>query len=499
MKRPVKRISTNLYKWLAGGLLAFLALLLPVTSMAADEVHIESTMGVANVTAGDTDYVPSVNAKTNEVVKVQVYYRNTEDAASNKTAQQVRMKLDVPTAAGKAQTIKASVKGDNTNAVSEQVTVNVDSDTANLQYIPGTATWKHNTGTNDAANFIEEKVSDDIVSGAQGIVLEDTKPGNFSATVTILARVMAPGVKVTNQVQLKGETGKWAGSNTAKPGDTVRYLIGYQNMGNTNQANVMVRDTLPAHMSIVPGTTTLTNSAIPDGQAVGNDNVVTDGVNIGNYGAGANAYVTFEAKIDDADKLACGTNDLRNSAGVTPSGMSQYTASAVTTVTRDCSTKPTSPTTPTTPTTPAPVYTCDNLTLTKGDNRTITAKVNYTAKNGASLKTVTYNFGDGGQPLTTDKTSVNHTYAKDGTYSVTATLLLSVNGKDQTTTSEACAQSVTFAPASTTPSSPSTTPTAGKGDLPNTGPGDVAALFVGASVAGAIFHRLFLSRRLARR
>lgn len=490
----MKRFISKLFpmpKWTVAIALAMVAILLPVTSMAAEEVRLESTIGVANVTAGDTDYSQAVNAKTNEVVKVQVYYRNTEDAASDKIAQNVRMKIDVPTAAGKAQTVKASVKGDNTNTVDEQVSVNLDSDNASLQYIPGTATWKHNTGTNEATNYVEEKVSDEVVSGAQGLVLENTKPGNFSATVTILARVMAPGVKVTKQVELKGESNKWADSNTAKPGDTVRYLIGYQNVGNTNQTNVLVRDTLPAHVTIVPGTTVLTNTTSPNGQPVGNDNVTGDGINIGSYGAGANAYVSFEAKIDDADKLACGSNDLRNTTSVQPEGMSAYTADAVTTVTRDCSNNP-SPT----PTPPVAAYSCDQLTITKGDNRKATVKVNYTAKNGASLKTVTYNFGDGGQPLTTDKTSVDHTYVKDGIYSVTATLLVNANGKDQTTTSAACAQTVTFG--GTTPAPP-TAPTGGKSDLPNTGPGDVVALFIGASIVGMGFHYLFLNRRLARR
>jgi len=478
----------KLSKWLLAGAVATVAIVIPVSSMAADTVRIEGTLGVANVTAGDQDYSQAVNAQTSQIVKVQVYYHNTESAGSNKNAQQLRVKLDVPTTAGKAQTIKANVKANNSNVVEQQVAVNLDSDSATLQYVPGTATWKHNNATSDAPNFVEEKISDDIVNGAQGIVLEDAK-SDYAATVTVLARVMAPGVKVTKEVEVKGEQDKWSTTNTAKPGDTLKYLIGYQNTGNITQTKVMASDVMPAHVTFVPGSAVLTSTNNPNGLKLSDDIAKAGGVSIGDFAAGANAYVVFEATVDSADKLTCGSNDIRNTATVQPANMSAYTANAVTTVKRDCASNPT----PTPPTgKPTPVFSCDTLTVDKTTDgtRKITARVSYTAKNGASFKTVSLDFGDKTEPLTTNKTSVDHTYTADGTYTVTATLLLSVNGKDQTNTSAACAKQVSFA-APTTPTSPT-----GSG-LPNTGPGDVVAIFAGAVIVGGLFHRYFLSRRLA--
>jgi uncharacterized repeat protein (TIGR01451 family) len=503
---PTRRL---LRRTLAGSLVILAVTLITTTlvtsaTSAADDVKLGSTIGIANVTAGDKDYAQAVNAKYNEVVKLQVYYNNAEDAASNKTAQKVRVKVDVPTGAGKAQSVKATVKGDNTNAIDEQVAVNLEDDSASLQYIPGSAVWKHNTGTNDATKFTEEKVSDEVVSGANGLVLEDQKPGdNYASTVTVLARVMVPGVKVTKQVEQASDSNKWADNNTAKPGDTLKYLIGYQNTGNTTQNKVIARDTLPEHMTIVPGTTTLTNTTNPSGVTVPSDDIASGGINIGSYAAGANAYISFQAKVDGADKLACGTNDLRATGGVQPENMNEYFGSAVTTVTRDCAAKPTPSPTPIptpTPTPPqaVPTYSCDLLTVTKGDNRKVTAEVDYTAKDGATFKSVTYNFGDGSQALTTDKTTVDYTYEKDGDYNLTASLLLSVNGKDQTSTSAACAKSVSFAAPSTptTPSTPAPTPNA-KDGLPGTGPGDVVGIFAAATVIGTLAHR-FLIRRFVR-
>ncbi len=144
------------------------------------------------------------------------------------------------------------------------------------------------------------------------------------------------------------------------------------------------------------------------------------------------------------------------------------------------------------PVVPTPVYSCDALTLTAGSNRSLTAKVDYTAKDGARLKMVTYSWGDSTTPLVTDKTSASHTYGSDGTYSVSVKLLFSVNGADKYAAENAsCVKSVTI-----------TTPTPGNPDtpqvLPDTGAGSVAGLFGLVSVLSAIGYRLFLSRKLAR-
>jgi len=277
---------------------------------------------------------------------------------------------------------------------------------------------------------------------------------------------------------VKGQTNKWSNNNTAKPGDTMKYMIEYGNTGNTDQTKVIVRDSLPAHMSLVPGTTKVTNAQYPQGTAISSNDVVNGGINIGTYKPGANAFVTFEVKIDDADKLACGATEFRNVGVAHPEGLNEYYNTAITTVNKDCGSA-------------TPAYSCDMLNVTPGEGRKVTAQVNYTAKNGATLKTVTYNWGDGSTPLMTDKTTANYTYQKDGNFTVTATLLVSVNGKDQTVTGAACSKPVTFG--GTTPSTP-VTPSA----LPNTGAGDVIAIFAAATAFGTLAYRLFLNRRFAR-
>jgi uncharacterized repeat protein (TIGR01451 family) len=146
------------------------------------------------------------------------------------------------------------------------------------------------------------------------------------------------------------------------------------------------------------------------------------------------------------------------------------------------------------PDVPAPVYSCDALTLTAGANRSVSAKVDYTAKNGASLKVVTYNWGDNTTPFVSSNATASHTYGGDGTYSVSVKLLFSVNGTDSYAQTNAnCVKSVTF----TTPTPPTQKPDSPQ-VLPDTGAGSVIGLFGIVSVLSALAYRLFLSRKLVR-
>src|SRR5688500_8742238 len=70
---------------------------LPMVSVAqTPPVRIESTVGVANQTAGDTTYKQSVDAQVDEVVKIQVWYHNMEEEDSGKIAEDLNVKIDIP-------------------------------------------------------------------------------------------------------------------------------------------------------------------------------------------------------------------------------------------------------------------------------------------------------------------------------------------------------------------------------------------------------------------
>lgn len=472
LSRMFKKLSV---KKLAASATVALAVLFPAASLAAQTVHMEGSLGVANVTAGDTTYKPSVNATYDQVVKLQVYYHNTENPDSGKIAENVTVKINIPTGAGKVQNVTSRISSDNSNTVTSTATVNLDKTNAYLQYIPGSAVWKHNTGTNDNPTYVETKISDAVVTSGQGLRIENEKPCfNFAATVTVLARVIVPAVEIKKEVQKANETGKYAHSNTAAPGDTLKYKISYKNNGNSRQEDVVIRDSLPNKMSLVPDSTYLYNATNPNGVLYNSNNITRGGIVIGDYGPGAIAYIVFQVKVPAADQLNCGSITFTNVGVAQPKGGNEYYDQAVTTVTKTCANVPTAK--------------CDALELAKLGGRKVSLGVKYTVTNGATLKNVTYDFGDGTAPLLTGQTSgVEHTYAKDGEYTMRATLRFTVNGAEQ---SSVCENKVAFTSGVPTPP---TTPTT----LVNTGAGDVLGMFAAVTVAGAIAHRIVLARRLS--
>lgn len=86
---------------------------------------------------------------------------------------------------------------------------------------------------------------------------------------------------------------------------------------------------------------------------------------------------------------------------------------------------------------PAPVYTCDSLTAIKIDRTDFKFTTAATAANGAEIVNYTYDFGDT-HKQSVSSTSVNHTYAEPGIYTVTVT----VNGETKVVSGPHCQTTV---------------------------------------------------------
>ena len=125
--------------------------------------------------------------------------------------------------------------------------------------------------------------------------------------------ITADAVFVDTQVRFKdSEDGAWQDSIDAEIGDEVEYQITYQNTSDSTQTDVVISDSLPTNMQYVAGSTVLYNVNHPNGLVLDTDAVVADnGINIGAYTAGSNAYIRFTAKVEDVD-LAWGSNTLVN-------------------------------------------------------------------------------------------------------------------------------------------------------------------------------------------
>lgn len=364
MKVNVSTFSRRVVMGVSALAIAASAVFVPLSAVKAanDSVAIEGDVKVANVTNGDTGYSPSVNAKVDDVVKVQIWYHNKEDANSGKLAKNLKVGVTIPTAAGKNQTINGKISADNSNTVSKNAAVNLSVDEASLEYIPGSAKWRHNTGAeagkaecitgNDpkgapASCYTDTIISDNVANGGAGVVLENTKPCfAYEATVTVLMRVKASAVKVNKYVSKhdgdnNAKNNNWQVTNAANAGEKLDYMIRFENKGNTTLNQVIVGDNLPDYMQYVPGTTRIYNANHPDGTPAGTDNIAKGGINVGNYAPGTEGYVVFTTQIDQNKQFAkCGNYTLTNVGVVRPQGMNEVYNTAKTTVNIPCQTTP---------------------------------------------------------------------------------------------------------------------------------------------------------------
>lgn len=124
-------------------------------------------------------------------------------------------------------------------------------------------------------------------------------------------------------------------------------------------------------------------------------------------------------------------------------------------------------------------------TLLKFNEKDTTKRyVSVTLTGYASNTTITGYKIDFGDNTVVNQQTASHTYAQDGTHTITGYVTGTVNGQPQTVTYKDCAQEISF----TTPTTPEV--------LPNTGAGSVLGIFGATTALGAIGYRLFVGRKV---
>ena len=189
-----------------------------------------------------------------------------------------------------------------------------------LRYVKGTAKITSNGAVNG------QPISESIFSASGTKIgydaLNGTLPGcdQYSGYITYQIVADAPGFTFAKDVRIAG-TKEWKDTVTAPKGSKVEYRLSYANTGTTEQKNVVFKDVLPKGLSYQNGQTDVINPSSPNGKRVG-DGINGDGVNIGSYAAGSNAFLYLFATVD-ADPCAV----LTNTASVeTTNGNRQDTA-----------------------------------------------------------------------------------------------------------------------------------------------------------------------------
>lgn len=101
----------------------------------------------------------------------------------------------------------------------------------------------------------------------------------------------------------------------ADVGDVVEYQVEYLNSSSSTMENVVMKSWLPNNGEYVEATTKLYNSSFPEGAINDDDTIAVDGINVGSYTVGSNAYLRYRMKVKDTS-LVMGTNRLVTWIGV---------------------------------------------------------------------------------------------------------------------------------------------------------------------------------------
>ena len=245
---------------------------------------------------------------------VRLYVHNNNPRGTEMVAKNVNANVYVPTESGKSLTVAGTITSDNAtpNKIWDEVVFKSSTNTFHLEYVKGSA-------------LIESKgkvggtqLSDNLVMGGVQLgydSLNGDLPGCFKYVAIVTFRVKAVydyDFSVEKQVRIKGET-EWHKQVYAKVGDTVEYKITYKNTSDSLEKDVILFDKLGSNQTYVKGSTKLYNSNHKSGIALESDGLTTtDGINIGNYEAGAAAVVTFQVTMKD-DNLGCGGDNVLRS------------------------------------------------------------------------------------------------------------------------------------------------------------------------------------------
>ncbi len=278
--------------------------------------------------AKDNYYSDNTYVEDGKEYVVRMYVHNNAGANLNLTAENVKAFVVLPTDTGTKITVSGKITSTNAkpNAVWDETHfVSKNGEKFNLAYVAGSATYANADANGKLRSF---KLSNDLLN-SKGVLLgydqmDGKIPGcnkysgylTFHVKAQFAKKVETPNLSISKEVKLLG-TDTWSEQVKAKSGDTVRYRIIVKNTGSVKLNGIIVRDILPANLEYIKGSTTMINANYPNpGTSVADGITSNTGINIGNYAAGANAVLYFNAKVKAGVSDKCTNTLLRNKAQV---------------------------------------------------------------------------------------------------------------------------------------------------------------------------------------
>lgn len=263
-------------------------------------------------------YDNDIQVEDGKTYVVRLYVHNNNPNGMDAVAKNTKVYFNVPTESSTQVKVNGYIHADNADPTDYVDYINFNSDHMfHLEYIYNSALIENDGAVNDTT------LSDNIVSPSTGGVLigYDALDGNipggdqYISYITIKVRAVFDKEFYTeNKVRLvnhgsDGSDLSWKSEVDAEIGDLVELQMKYVNLSDIRQPSVSVRFVLPKSLRYIEGSTYLFNTVHPNGAHINEDTVIANGVNIGNYLPGANAYLRITAEVV-GDTMADGKNTL---------------------------------------------------------------------------------------------------------------------------------------------------------------------------------------------
>ncbi len=265
-------------------------------------------------------YGNEITVEEGKTYIVRLYVHNNNPKGEKAVAKDVTTSFSLPTVASTQQRVDGYINSSNATPSKYWDSVvfkSKDNRKFYLDYIEGSALLENNgIGKNGGVRLSDEVVTKGTKIGYNA--LDGNVPGcyQYDNYITIEVKPVFESSSIEKTVRKADTKDKFVNEINAKIGDTVEYQIKYVNNNNSEMRDVTIRDSLPKGMEYVKGSTKLYNANHKNGAVVKEDTITTNGINIGHYGVGANAFVRFKAIVKEED-LSCGTNRVINWAKAT--------------------------------------------------------------------------------------------------------------------------------------------------------------------------------------